>query len=135
MNNSEYFKEIAANVHESRKKGEMTAKEMEIFRQGKVAALKEVLLEMNEIHTFADLRKRCENMQKFLNAQRSGKKHATDEGERDLWLDSRYLWTPEELMNFIALNVSDYRMRLKKAREIVSSQNKLIANFGQLSTE
>ena len=128
-----YYKEIAENVRERRTKGEYSQREMEIYREGKKDALLSVLIEMQESNTYAALQKRVANMKKFLDVQKHGGKLATEEGEKDIWCNPTFFWTPEELMNFIFLMINDYRMRLKKAREIHQLQSELLRNVSELS--
>lgn len=146
MNNSEYFTKIAETVNKKRKKGEYTtrelatterkkgeytAEELRIYQEGRVDALKGVLLEMQEAHTFSQVLKKISSMQKFIKAEKD-RELATREGEKNLWTNDQYRWTPEELMDFIFLNITDYRMRLEKARKIHSVQAQLIQDFVQL---
>lgn len=135
MNKKEYFTKIAENVTKERKKGEYTAEELRIYREGRIDALKGVLLEMQEAHTYGQVMTKISAMQKFLKNERNSGKLATLDGEKDIWTSGHYTWSPEELMDFIFLNVNDYRMRLKKAREIHTIQTHLLNNFTQLEIE
>lgn len=134
MNNHEYFKEISKTVHERRMKGELFAHEMEIFREGKKEAFREVLQLMGRKYTFASLTKKCEHMLNFLRLQKHGGKLATDETDISIW-EKDIIWIPEELFGFIELNIQDYRMRLKKAREIHKLQAEMLAMASQLSID
>ena len=131
-NSTEYFKKISETVHERRMKGELSHNEMEIFREGKKEAFREVLQLMGTKYTFASLTKKCENMLKFLRLQKHGGKLATDESDISIW-ENDIIWVPEELFGFIELNIQDYRMRLKKAREIHKLQGEMLAMASQLS--
>lgn len=133
MKEEEYFQEIAKNVNGRRMKGEFSQKEQEMYQKGRKDALLSILIEMQEAHTYSALQRKVAEMKKFLDAQKHGGKLATEESEKDIWTNPAYIWTSEELMNFIFLNINDYRMRLKKAREIHKLQADLLAHASQLS--
>ena len=132
-NTFEEFK-FAQNVHERRTKGEYSPEEKRIYEEGQIDALKNVLRCMGEKHSVKELIDHAERLLKLLRRERSVGKLMTDKGNSDIW-DSAFSWTSVELMNFVDLNIQDYRARLKKAREVLKSQNTLLANLQQMEIE
>jgi len=130
----EYYVAIAKNAHERRIKGEFSSEEMRIYEKGKIDALKNALRCMGEKHSVQDLIDHAERLLKFLRMERCSGKLMTEKGNSDIW-DSAYSWTSGELMNFVELNIQDYRARLKKAREVLKSQNTLLKNLQQMEIE
>lgn len=134
MNNQEYFQKISETVHERRTKGELSKYEMEIFEEGKRQALKDVLIESGHQWTYGQLRKRCENMLRFLKQERNYGKLATYEYDVSVW-ENPYEFSSNALFSFVRLLLNDYQMRLKKAREIHRIQSKIINAASHLQIE
>lgn len=134
MENYEYFQEIAKNVHERRTKAEYSVEEMRIYEEGKSDALRSILIEMSESMSYAQLLTRTERLCKFLKNERHQGKLAVDKGDASIW-EKPLCFTSQELMNFVMLNVHDYRARLKKAREAYAQLSKMLHSLQNIQID
>jgi len=108
MNTQEYYQAIGERVHERRKKSEYTAEEMEIFREGKKQAYKDVIA-------------------MFIAAHSSAKKKKQFVG-----IFEKKEFGPEELCHFCELEVRYFSDGLKNALKRCLQQEKTLALFSQL---
>lgn len=134
MKKSEYFSEISKQVHERRKKDEMSSEEKAAFEEGRKAALKSVLIEMGRKKSVSELLQDTEKFQKFLYKEKNKANLAVGNMDVHFW-EGSYQYTSQEYHNFLLLQIRNIQTRLKKSREIHAVNVRLLQEFSQLTID
>lgn len=117
----------------------MTEQQQKAYHQGYYDALIDICKSCDMTYSLSRMEEITRDFLKFLQAFRKAQRKDILPGETDpamafIW-NGAYRFSNEDLLNFINLQICNFRTRLEKARQIHAINAKLLQDFTQLTIE